>query len=661
MEVETGLAQRDPRLASGQDTAPPQEHLSAAPLPTGRFPLTAEVVEYISQAPVLLKAGLLWAHLAEAGEKLQGQGHPGQTTAAGALTAQDLFEHPAGEPLHTIFGTGGAPGGQYDTLWNMTVPPAVDYNCLVHTGDGDTRRFQQLLLSELHERLWNTGRCPAKGDVIVTSPWQGTLRATFTDPLHAAIALVDERCAPAVPLAPPPWGYADRWKHGAVGTPKASVARDVHRCPMKQDRDSLPAERTVILQSIGLVGQGVAEVANSISAGVVLEGGARNIVYIGKGRPHWEEARAAALDVAIVVFSRADEADRALRLGLPYEFYGHPVTVHRYSSTADITKFQEWELELVARPPEGRHWHSADRAEQVLSAAKRELRTLTGMEVFPVPSPPSERGVGEYITLAQPLPDRDSREACRYWMTVEAATYEAVSHRVSNRIFFHIGSMKFHIACSPRSRWMAQRNSPQQPPRQRARYAGKGQGKGGKGAYYGQVQPTQLFGQDQGYGRQQPPAAQAVQAPQAGGELSSLAASVKALTEVVSQQVQASDRQMSAITQLSGQVTGLLQHGVQLMPQGGQSYLAHQQQPQQLQPPPASSLQLPHQVPLGPPQAHYQHPAQALYSQWGAQQQQQPATSQPLAQPRPLAEALGKDPRQYGRAEPGPTIGAAAL
>ncbi|KAK3287615.1 hypothetical protein CYMTET_4886 [Cymbomonas tetramitiformis] len=125
---------------------------------------------------------------------------------------------------------------------------------------------------------------------------------------------------------------------------------------------------------------------------------------------------------------------------------------------------------------------------------------------------------------------------------------------------------------------MAQRNSPQQPPRQRARYAGKGQGKGGKGAYYGQVQPTQLFGQDQGYGRQQPPAAQTVQAPQAGGELSSLAASVKALTE-----------------------------------------------------------------------AHYQHPAPGLYSQWGAQQQQQqqPATSQPLAQPRPLAEALGKDPRQH--------------
>ncbi|KAK3249586.1 hypothetical protein CYMTET_40989 [Cymbomonas tetramitiformis] len=210
-------------------------------MPTGLFPLTAEVVEYISQAPVLLKAGMLWAHLAEAGEKLQGQVHPGQTAATGALTAQDLFEHPAGEPLHTIFGTGGAPGGQYDSLWNMTVPPAVDYNCL------------------------------------------GTLRATFTDPLHAAIALVDERCAPAVPLAPPPWGYADRWKHGAVGTPKASVARDVHRCPMRQDRDSLPADRTVILQSIGLVGQGVAEVANSISTGVVLEGGARNIVYIGKG------------------------------------------------------------------------------------------------------------------------------------------------------------------------------------------------------------------------------------------------------------------------------------------------------------------------------------------------------------------------------------------
>ncbi|KAK3245520.1 hypothetical protein CYMTET_44916 [Cymbomonas tetramitiformis] len=440
-------------------------------------------------APVLLKAGLLWTHLAEAGEKLQEQVHPGQTTAAGALTAQDLFEHPAGEPLHTIFSTGGAPGGQYDTQWNMTVP-----------------------------RLW------------IITVW-------YT-------------------------------------------------------------------QSIGLVGQGVAEVANSISAGVVLEGGARNIVYIGKGSPHWEETRAAALDVAIVVFSRADEADKALRLGLPYEFYGHPVTVHRYSSTADITKFQEWELELIARPPEGRHWHSADRAEQVLSAAKRELRTLTGMEVFPVPSPPSERGVGEYITLAQPLPDRDSREACRYWMTVEAATYEAVSHRISNRLFFHIGSIKFHIACSPRSRWMAQRNSPQQLPRQRARYAGKGQGKGGKGAYYGQVQPTQLFGQDQGYGRQQPPAAQTVPAPQAGSEISSLAASVKALTEVViSQQVQASDRQMSAITQLSGhQVTGLLQHGVQLMPQGGQSYLTHQQQTQQLQPPPASSLQLPQQVPLGPPQ-----------------------------------------------------------
>ncbi|KAK3266706.1 hypothetical protein CYMTET_24695 [Cymbomonas tetramitiformis] len=113
---------------------------------------------------------------------------------------------------------------------------------------------------------------------------------------------------------------------------------------MRQDRDSLPAEQTVILQSIGLVGQGVADVANSISAGVVLEGGARNIVYIGKGRPHWEEARAVALDVAIVVFSRADEADKALRLGLPYVFYGHPVMVHRYSSTADITKFQEWEL-----------------------------------------------------------------------------------------------------------------------------------------------------------------------------------------------------------------------------------------------------------------------------------------------------------------------------
>ncbi|KAK3278911.1 hypothetical protein CYMTET_13181 [Cymbomonas tetramitiformis] len=224
MEVETSPTPRDPRLASGQDTTPPQEHLPAAPIPTGRFPLTADAVEYISQAPVLLKAGLLWTHLADAGEKIQGQVHPGQSTAAGALmTAQDLFEHPAGEPLHTMFGTGGAPGGQYDTQWNMTVPPAVDYNCLVHTGEGDTRRFQQLLLSELQERLWNTGRCPGKGDVIVTSPWQGTLRATFTDPLHAAIALVDERCAPAVPLlTPPPWGYdADRWKHGAVGTPKA--------------------------------------------------------------------------------------------------------------------------------------------------------------------------------------------------------------------------------------------------------------------------------------------------------------------------------------------------------------------------------------------------------------------------------------------------------
>eukprot|EP00854_Cymbomonas_tetramitiformis_P007242 gene7242-8626_t len=268
MEVETSPTPRDPRLASGQDTAPPQEHLPAAPIPTGRFPLTADAVEYISQAPVLLKAGLLWTHLADAGEKIQGQVHPGQSTAAGALTAQDLFDHPAGEPLHTMFGTGGAPGGQYDTQWNMTVPPAVDYNCLMHTGEGDTRRFQQLLLSELQERLWNTGRCPAKGDVVVTSPWQGTLRATFTDPLHVAIALVDERC------------------------------------PMRQDRDSLSAEQTVILQSIGLVGQGVADVANSISAGVVLEGGARNIVYIGKGRPHWEEARAVALDVAIAVFSR---------------------------------------------------------------------------------------------------------------------------------------------------------------------------------------------------------------------------------------------------------------------------------------------------------------------------------------------------------------------
>ncbi|KAK3249456.1 hypothetical protein CYMTET_41113 [Cymbomonas tetramitiformis] len=654
MEVEPGLAERDPRQAAGQEAAPPQDLLQAAPVPTGLFPLTTEVVEYISQAPVLLKAGLLWAHLAEAGEKLQGQVHPGQTPAAGALTAQDLFEHPAGEPLHTIFGTGGAPGGQYDSLWNMTVPPAIDYNCLAHTGDGDTRRFQQLLLAELQERLWNTGRCPAKGDISVTSPWQGTLRATFTDPLHAAIALVDERCAPAVPLAPPPWGYADRWKHGAVGTPKASVARDVHRCPMKQDRDSLPADRTVILQSVGLVGQGVAEVANSISAGVVLEGGARNIVYIGKGRPHWEEARATALDVAIVVFSRAEEADRALRLGLPYEFYGHPVTVHKYSSTADITKFQEWELEVVARPPEGRHWHSADRVEQVLSAAKRELRSQTGMEVFPVPSPPSERGVGELITLAQPLPDRDSREACRYWVTVEAATYEAVSHRTKDRMFFHIENVKFHIACSPRSRWMTQR-SPQQPPRQRPRYAGKGQGKGAKGSYYGQVQPTQLFAQDQGYGRQLPPEPPAAQAPRAGGELASLAASVKALTEVVSQQVQASDRQMSAITQLSGQVTGLLQHGVQLMPQGGQSYLGQQQQPQQLQPPPAAPLQLPHQVPLGPPQAQYSHPAQGLYPQWGTQLQQQP-TAQPTAQPRPLAEALGKDPRQYGRPETGPAI-----
>ncbi|KAK3247824.1 hypothetical protein CYMTET_42690 [Cymbomonas tetramitiformis] len=157
-------------------------------------------------------------------------------------------------------------------------------------------------------------------------------------------------------------------------------------------------------------------------------------------------------------------------------------------------------------------------------------------------------------------------------------------------------------------------------------------------------------------GRQLPPEPPDAQAPRAGGELASLAASVKALTEVVSQQVQASDRQMSAITHLSGQVTGLLQHGVQLMPQGGQSYLGQQQQPQQLQPPPAASLQLPHQVPLGPPQAQYPHPAQGLYPQWGTQLQQQPVASQPSAQPRPLAEALGKDPRQYGRPETGPAI-----
>ncbi|KAK3257627.1 hypothetical protein CYMTET_33296 [Cymbomonas tetramitiformis] len=85
--------------------------------------------------------------------------------------------------------------------------------------------------------------------------------------------------------------------------------------------------------------------------------------------------------------------------------------------------------------------------------------------------------------------------------------------------------------------------------------------------------------------------------------MSSIAASVKALTEVASQQVQAADRQMSAITQPSGQVTGLLQHGVQLMSQGGPSYLTQQQQPQQLQPPaPASSLQPLQHVPLGQPQ-----------------------------------------------------------
>eukprot|EP00854_Cymbomonas_tetramitiformis_P010288 gene10288-12168_t len=158
-----------PRTRERQATAPLQEHLPAAPLPTGHFPMTAE----------------------------------------------DHLEHPLGEPLHTIFGTGGDPGGRYDMIWNMT----------------------------------------------------GTLRATFTDPLHAVIALVDERCAPAVPLALPPWGYADRWKHGAVGTPKASVARDVHRCPMRQDRDSLAAERTDILQSPGLVSMSVADVANSISVG----------------------------------------------------------------------------------------------------------------------------------------------------------------------------------------------------------------------------------------------------------------------------------------------------------------------------------------------------------------------------------------------------------
>ncbi|KAK3262298.1 hypothetical protein CYMTET_28836 [Cymbomonas tetramitiformis] len=315
----------------------------------------------------------------------------------------------------------------------------------------------------------------------------------------------------------------------------------------------------------------------------------------------------------------------------PYLFPGHMATVHRYSSTAEVTKFQERELELVSRPPEGRQWHSRERAGQVLFAATQCLKTVIGSDVFPLPSPPSERGAGEHTTPAQPTQDSE-REACRYWITVKAATYEAVSHRNSNcRPFFHVGQKKLHIACSPRSRWMAPK-SPQQPPRQRARTGGKGQGKSGKGTYYRQMQPTQLFGTDhQGYGHQQLQPPPGLPAPPAGGgEVAALAASVQALTEVVTQQVAAADRQMSAITQLSGHVTGLLQHGVQGMPQGGVHYPARQPLP--LQQPPLQPLQPPHQVPLqAPAPGPLQAPVHPQFQQWG-QPPQQPVATQPPTQ-----------------------------
>ncbi|KAK3268410.1 hypothetical protein CYMTET_23087 [Cymbomonas tetramitiformis] len=67
------------------------------------------------------------------------------------------------------------------------------------------------------------------------------------------------------------------------------------------------------------------------------------------------------------------------------------------------------------------------------------------------------------------------------------------------------------------------------------------------------MQPAQLFGTDhQGHGHQQLQPPPGLPAPPAGGgEVAALAASVQALTKVVTQQVAAADRQMSAITQLS--------------------------------------------------------------------------------------------------------------
>ncbi|KAK3287166.1 hypothetical protein CYMTET_5313 [Cymbomonas tetramitiformis] len=77
MEIEghlTTQTRQDPRVAASQAAAPPQEHLPVAPQPTGLFPLSAAaVVASIEQAPVLHKASLLWVHLSEAGDKLQGQ------------------------------------------------------------------------------------------------------------------------------------------------------------------------------------------------------------------------------------------------------------------------------------------------------------------------------------------------------------------------------------------------------------------------------------------------------------------------------------------------------------------------------------------------------------------------------------------------------------
>ncbi|KAK3278582.1 hypothetical protein CYMTET_13487 [Cymbomonas tetramitiformis] len=190
--------------------------------PGAKAPRTRE-----RQAPVLLKAGLLWAHLVEAGEKIQGQVHPGESAAVGSLTAQDHLEHPLGEPLHTIFGTGGDPGGRYDMIWNMTVPPAVDYNYLQNTGEGDARRFQQLILPEFQERLWERHR---------TLPSQGRSH---------------HHVSPA-------------------GDPEGNLHRPAargYRVGGREDRDSLAAERTDILQSPGLVSMSVADVANSISVG----------------------------------------------------------------------------------------------------------------------------------------------------------------------------------------------------------------------------------------------------------------------------------------------------------------------------------------------------------------------------------------------------------